>query len=91
MAPEHGKLAPAAPPELAALIDRARLEWLAAQNEFNSVTEPDLVDHAIYAMHAAERRYVYLLRLAARLRQQAPEALTDTPARRPASLPAGSG
>lgn len=57
------------PHELAVLIERARLDWLAAQSEFDAVTEPDLVDHAIYAIRAAERRYVYLLRLAARMRE----------------------
>lgn len=62
---------PAVPAELSALIERARLEWLAAQNKFDTVTDPDLVDHAIYAIQAAERRYVYLLRLATRLRQEA--------------------
>lgn len=48
------------------LVEKARREWLAAQEEFNFVTDPHLIDHAIFSMQAAERRYVYLLRLAAR-------------------------
>lgn len=63
---------PAVPARLAALIERARLDWLAAQSEFNTVTDPELVDHAIYSIQAAERRYVYLLRLAAQMRQEEP-------------------
>lgn len=67
---------PAVPARLAALIEQARLDWLAAQSEFNTVTDPELVDHAIYAMQAAERRYVYLLRLAARVQQEQPRGAT---------------
>ncbi|WP_324716894.1 YaaL family protein [Carboxydochorda subterranea] len=59
---------PPVPDDLVAMIDKARRDWLAARNEFDAVTDPDLIDHAIYAMHAAERRYVYLMRMAARLR-----------------------
>jgi len=47
-----------------ALIEEAKRDWQAAKNYFNAVTEPDLIDHAIYAMEAAEKRYVYLLRRA---------------------------
>lgn len=54
------------PEPLARLVEKARRDWLAAQNEFNFVTDPQLIDHAIFSMQAAERRYVYLLRLAAR-------------------------
>ena len=53
------------PRELAQLVEKARREWLAAQNAFDFVTEPELVDYAIFALQAAERRYVYLLKLAA--------------------------
>ncbi|HEY8425351.1 MAG TPA: DUF2508 family protein [Limnochordales bacterium] len=86
-------LTPVVPAEVAALVEQARREWMAAQNEFDSVTDPDLVDHAIFAMQAAERRYVYLLRLANRLRREAVEArdagvdaLTES-GRRPAATP----
>jgi len=45
-------------------VDRARREWLAARAYFETVAEPELVDHAIYLVDAAERKYVYLLRAA---------------------------
>lgn len=37
-------------------------EWHAAQAYFNSVTDPELVDHAIYCVESSRRKYVYLLR-----------------------------
>lgn len=48
------------------LVERARLEWIAAKSYFNSVVEPELVDHAIFLMEAAQRRYCYLLKKARR-------------------------
>lgn len=44
------------------LINAAQREWQAAQNYFNNVTEPELVDHASYLLQAAERKYMYLLK-----------------------------
>ncbi|MDW7650857.1 MAG: DUF2508 family protein [Bacillota bacterium] len=46
------------------LVEDARQEWQAAGSHFNYVTDPDLVDHAIHAMEAAERKYTYLLKKA---------------------------
>lgn len=46
------------------VIERARQEWISAKNYFDSVTEPELVDHAIFLMEAAQRKYSYLLRKA---------------------------
>ena len=46
------------------LIEEAKRDWLAARDYFNAVTDPDLIDHAIYTMEAAEKRYIYLLRRA---------------------------
>lgn len=43
-------------------IERARAEWIAARTYFDNVTDPELVDHAIFAIEAAERKYMYLLR-----------------------------
>lgn len=43
-------------------VEAAHREWLAAQQYFQSVSEPDLVDHAIYALEAAQRKYMYLFR-----------------------------
>lgn len=51
-------------PSLLAEVNRARQEWIAAQRYFESVSEPDLVDHAIMVCKAAEQKYQYLLRLA---------------------------
>mgnify|MGYP001354017597 FL=1 len=44
------------------LVEEARQEWKSAREYFNIVTDPDLIDHAIYALEAAEKRYVYLLK-----------------------------
>lgn len=43
-------------------IEEAKRDWQYACSYFDVVTEPDLVDHAIYMMHAAEVRYVYMLK-----------------------------
>lgn len=43
-------------------VQRAWDQWQAAQNLFDSVIDPDLVDYAIYDLEAARRRYVYMLR-----------------------------
>lgn len=45
-----------------ALVEEARREWHVAVSHFNQVTDHDLVDHAVYAMEAAERKYTYLLK-----------------------------
>ena len=45
-------------------VEKARREWLAAKSYFNAVTEVGLVDYAIHLVEAAERKYMYLLRLA---------------------------
>jgi hypothetical protein len=46
------------------LVEEARLEWQAAVSRFNHVTDPDLIDHAIHNMQAAERKYTFLLKKA---------------------------
>jgi hypothetical protein len=46
------------------LIEDARREWLQARAYFDSVLEPDLVEHAVYVSKAAETRYMYLLKQA---------------------------
>ncbi len=51
-------------PALTDVVEQARREWLAAQNYYNSVSDTDLVDHAVYLMQAAEKKYVYLLKKA---------------------------
>lgn len=45
-------------------IDRAYLDVLTAESFFQVVSEPELVDVAIYDLEAKKSRYAYLLRLA---------------------------
>lgn len=45
-------------------IDRARQDWFVAKKYFDYVTDPDLIDMAIYSIEAAEKRYMYLLKMA---------------------------
>ncbi|HLR21514.1 MAG TPA: DUF2508 family protein [Tissierellaceae bacterium] len=40
----------------------AHKEWLAKEEYFNDVTDPDLVDFAIYDIEASKRKYTYLLK-----------------------------
>lgn len=52
-------------PELELLVRKALEEWQAAQAHFDAVagaSDPDLVDHAIYHLEAARRKYMYLLK-----------------------------
>ncbi|HWR56265.1 MAG: YaaL family protein [Bacillota bacterium] len=51
-------------PTLADSLEAAREEWLNSQAYFETVTDPDLVDHAIFMMEAAKKRYTYLLKKA---------------------------
>lgn len=44
------------------IIENAKKEWEDAKNIFENVTQPDLVDYAIYKVEAAEQKYVYLLK-----------------------------
>lgn len=48
--------------DLTVMIDLAKQEWMNAQNYFNQATEPELVDHAILSVQAAERKYMYWLK-----------------------------
>lgn len=52
------------PDHMLRAVEEARREWVTARMYFDSVTDPDLVDHAIFAIQAAERKYMYLLRQA---------------------------
>lgn len=49
---------------LADEIKKAHQDWIKAQEYFECVTDPDLVDHAIFAEEAARKKYVYLLKKA---------------------------
>ncbi len=48
--------------ELEMRVRVAKEEWLQAQNYFDQATEPELVDHAILSLQAAERKYMYWLK-----------------------------
>ncbi|MGI6168659.1 MAG: DUF2508 family protein [Christensenellales bacterium] len=41
---------------------QAKREWEAAQNFFNNVVDPDLVDYAIYDLETTKRKYMYLIK-----------------------------
>ncbi len=45
-------------------IKSAHSDWQRAEAMFHEVTDPDLVDHAIYDMMAAKMKYIYLLKTA---------------------------
>ena len=49
-------------PTLHAAVEAARQEWLGARAYFETVSEPELVDHAIFLVEAAEKKYMYLLK-----------------------------
>lgn len=42
----------------------AQQEMYDAENFFDNVVDPELVDHAIYKMEAAKSKYIYLLKQA---------------------------
>ncbi|NLZ52746.1 MAG: DUF2508 family protein [Thermoanaerobacteraceae bacterium] len=46
---------------LADEIRKAHQEWVRAQKYFQWVSDPELVDHAIFTEEAARRKYIYLL------------------------------
>lgn len=45
-------------------LSNAHQEMCDAENFFNNVVDPELVDHAIYKMEAAKSKYVYLMKQA---------------------------
>ena len=48
----------------AADVRRAHSDWQAAENYFDNVADPDLIDFAIFDMEAAKKKYVYMLKKA---------------------------
>jgi len=44
-------------------VKEAYDEWQSAKNFFENVSDPELVDVAIYGAEAARRRYLYMLKL----------------------------
>ena len=54
--------AAAAEQELHEQVYQAWLNWQNAQRYFEYVSDPELVDYAIYSLEATRRFYVYMLR-----------------------------
>jgi hypothetical protein len=48
--------------EFFANLNKAHQEMYDAENFFNNVVDPVLVDHAIYKMEAAKSKYVFMLK-----------------------------
>ncbi|MGV8145392.1 MAG: DUF2508 family protein [Alkaliphilus sp.] len=46
----------------ASLVHKAHEEWQNAEKFFHSVSDPDLIDYAVYNLDAAKSRYIYLLK-----------------------------
>ncbi|MBO8142385.1 MAG: YaaL family protein [Firmicutes bacterium] len=42
-------------------VEQARREWQAARSMLDNVTDPRLIDYAVFAAGAAERKYMFLL------------------------------
>lgn len=56
---------PSAPEDdLAEKVEAAKQEWVMALRYYDSVSDPDLIDHAVYQIRAAEKKYTFLLKLA---------------------------
>ena len=51
-------------PDLVDDLEQAWREWRHARLYFNNVTDPDLIDYAIFNMGATEKKYIYLLKRA---------------------------
>ena len=49
-------------------LNQAKHEWEFAQSYFDSVSDPDLVEFAIYNQRAAEQKYAYLIKQAKELK-----------------------
>lgn len=56
-------------PDLHGQVEAALVELHAAQDYFQCVSDPELVDHAIFQLEAAQRKYMYLLKQSQRERQ----------------------
>jgi hypothetical protein len=51
-------------PSLLVNLESACREWKYARLYFNCVTDPDLIDHAVFYIGATEKKYIYLLKRA---------------------------
>lgn len=50
--------------ELVNSIQEAIEEWYTAEQFFESVSDPELIDYAIYRLEASRKKYTYLLKKA---------------------------
>lgn len=50
--------------ELVQCVQNAMEEWCQAEKLFENISEPELVDYAIYKIEASKKRYMYLLKKA---------------------------
>jgi Protein of unknown function (DUF2508) len=48
-------------------IQKAHMDWVTAQSMFDYVVEPDEIDHIIYLINAAEKKYMSLYKRAKQL------------------------
>lgn len=53
--------------EFIEIVKQARTEWENAEKTFHNVSEPDLIDYAIYNVEATKAKYMYLLKQAKEL------------------------
>jgi hypothetical protein len=60
--PESGEFAFSAVSEYTEDALRALDDWHAAESYFNSISDPDLIEYALYELEAAKRKYEYLMR-----------------------------
>lgn len=59
---DGGDMEPSAEGEYTDEAKKALEQWHAAENYFNSINDPDLVEYALYEVEAARRKYEYLMR-----------------------------
>ncbi|WP_018131368.1 YaaL family protein [Effusibacillus pohliae] len=45
-------------------LRQAHQDWILAQQRIDLLSDPDLIDHAIYVLEAAEKKYSFYLRKA---------------------------
>jgi protein subunit release factor A len=50
--------------EMIRCVHQAKEEWCQAEQYFDNVSDPDLVDYAIYRIEASKKKYDYMLKKA---------------------------
>lgn len=53
-------------PQVLLELERARQEWQTALQVFNEISDPELIDYAVFNLKAAEKKYGYYLKNARR-------------------------